>query len=762
MKTVRGYGLFLSIVLCTVLAGAGLARAQSLALEVHGTPDPVRPGQRVVYTLQVSNTSATTPSGAFWINVNLPQHATVDERPGSYSATGNRYGSIVYYQLESLPPGEQVQRQITLLVDNTAQNPPPPDGTQISLSAQLTANDVNIGSLVTAHVVVRALPPGVDLALKADRGRWPAGAQQSVDVYFANTSDNARPLLLRTTLPNGTSLVSAAQGGSAAGNVVTWELGTVPAHTHGRRRLVFAVNGNVATGSLLRLASELRETAGGATLIGHTFVGHVAVTSLEIAIAGAPDPILPGKDIVYRIQVSNRHATTPSEAGWALVQLPKLATVVRRPGSYSATGDRFGSLVWYQLPSIAPGDSLVYQLVVGIDNTAQLPPPPFGTLISANAWLYDQAPQAVSAVVAVGTGDKLDLAFKGAPSLVAAGQELVYTATFGNTGDSDAAARLRVRTPLGTSFVSATEGGMLDGDSVVWELGALRAHHHGARTATFRVDASTGAGTLIQAEGELLDGSGRSLVRRANVAKVAAPEPATLAFTASRQTALGGDTIIYQLTYTNTSTTTPSATQWLAVSLPEYTSVSMRPGSYSATGDRFGSLVYYQLPTLAAGASSSYQLTLTVDSSSAHPPPALGEILVADAYVESLRVETHTPVGSNVQVYVPDAGPGSSADDGGVDGSTDGTGSDAGADGSTAGSDAGQSGTTGDDAGSSKPSDDGDPDAGTAGGGGKGNGGGKGGGCSVASSSPSVLPALLTCLLAALWLLRRRLPRSRA
>jgi len=128
-----------------------------------------------------------------------------------------------------------------------------------------------------------------------------------------------------------------------------------------------------------------------------------------------------------------------------------------------------------------------------------------------------------------------------APASVAWGQNITYTITYGNTGNSAAnAVVIRNPMPAGTTFVSATGGGALVGGSVEWSLGALGAGITG-QTVTFTV-LPTVAGDITNA-GYTIEGTALAAVAGASVVtSVAAPvgTPQSIVFGPVPVVAVGG------------------------------------------------------------------------------------------------------------------------------------------------------------------------------------------------------------------------------
>ncbi|EIM71698.1 hypothetical protein A3SI_20302 [Nitritalea halalkaliphila LW7] len=87
---------------------------------------------------------------------------------------------------------------------------------------------------------------------------------------------------------------------------------------------------------------------------------------------------------------------------------------------------------------------------------------------------------------------------KSAPMTVIAGNNLTYSFTLTNTGAGPARnVEVRDRIPAGVNFVSASMGGSLVGEEVVWSLGELAAGASVTLTLEVMVPANVAMGTVI-------------------------------------------------------------------------------------------------------------------------------------------------------------------------------------------------------------------------------------------------------------------------
>ncbi len=99
---------------------------------------------------------------------------------------------------------------------------------------------------------------------------------------------------------------------------------------------------------------------------------------------------------------------------------------------------------------------------------------------------------------------------KSAPATVPSGANLTYTISYSNTGTANATnVIIRDPLPVGTTFVSATNGGMLIGGNVVYNIGTVIAGG-GTQTVSFTVTVNTAPGGTVDNNNYTIEGDGVS------------------------------------------------------------------------------------------------------------------------------------------------------------------------------------------------------------------------------------------------------------
>lgn len=167
------------------------------------TPAEITPCDSVTYTLTVTNTGTGAAS-----NVKI-----MDDLTGGQTSDGK---SNLAWDIGTLGAGQSQTRTFTTKVSKTG---------SYTNNARATAdNGLTATSNDTSYVVKQA----VLQITKACPQMVFLGRPATFKINVTNTGDApATGVVVTDTMAQGQSFVSASDGGSAAGNVVTWNLGTL-------------------------------------------------------------------------------------------------------------------------------------------------------------------------------------------------------------------------------------------------------------------------------------------------------------------------------------------------------------------------------------------------------------------------------------------------------------------------------------------------------------------------------------------------------
>ena len=546
---------------------AAWAQTGPLSVAVSATPDTVQPGQVIEYTFIASNTGtvALTNVGLSYLVPNNTKSGTDAYYAAGTKLTGN-FGTI--------PPGQSRVVLVTVKVDQanaTTGAQPPPDGTVITLNA-IASN--NTESATAAVDVTVAAVPTYNVQIRTEEQNFAGpGATVSYLVRFSKLRATGGGSALRVVLPTGTSFVSATDGGVPDSGAVQWDLGNLAAGQSGLRRVSVSLDPGLPVGSLFGAQAEVGDTANSANSARHAvYTGLHATTALGLTVTAVPDAVLPGSAILYEVIATNHTAAALNNVN--LGYLVPLNTGSGTDAYYPA-----GTYLTAGIGNLPPGQSrteLITVLVKKANATTGATAPPDGSL--AHLEVSATSNESFSADAAVDVAINAAPAFSVSidnddPSAAAPGATLNYTVSFGNTGANDAAALLRVPVPVGTTFVSASDGGAPGGDGVIqWNLGSVGTGQTGTRKFSVSAGPTLGAGSVVPTLAEVRDPATTALFGAATSADALhASTVLALSVTASPATTVQpGGTINYTVTATNRTDTALSNVS-LAYLVPENT-----------------------------------------------------------------------------------------------------------------------------------------------------------------------------------------------
>jgi hypothetical protein len=592
-----------------------------------GSPDPVAPGESIVYKIDIGNQSSVTATGTFKVTATVPQTTTITGFPVVCNVTC-RYGGYVTWSNLTLAAGASAHLQFTAVVDNSVTNPPPADGAILSSDVTVSIGGGTITT--TAAVAVTTGSKTLDLAISGTPNRVVPGGMLTYTLSYGNRGSAGVPTLLHVPVPVGTTFVSATGGGAVNGGAVEWNLGTLPSGFFDQRDFTVQVGAGLASGTFISAVAELRDSTSQQSLVRDSASNMVSgATLLSMTVKGTPNPVLAGGAIVYEIDIANLSTNTATGTFNVTATVPQSTTITGFPVVCSVTC-RYGGYVTWSNPSLAAGASAHLQFTAVVDNSATNPPPPNGSILVTDVTAFAFGGMTVRSAIVVGNGSQLDLAISGTPNRVVPGGMLTYTLSYGNRGSAGVPTLLHVPVPVGTTFVSATGGGAVNGGAVEWNLGTLPSGFFDQRDFTVQVEAGVASGTFISAAAELRDpASQQSLVRNSASNMVSSSTLLSMTVKAAPNPVLAGGAIVYEIDIANLSTNTATGTFNVTATVPQSTTITGFPVVCNVTC-RYGGYVTWSNPSLAAGASTHLQFTAVVDNSASNPPPPNGSILVTD------------------------------------------------------------------------------------------------------------------------------------
>jgi uncharacterized repeat protein (TIGR01451 family) len=521
--------------------------------------DPVRPGEALRATLTATNRSDATVFGAV-LRARMPTEGVNVINQAYISGGANCGGNcspydLVGWNIGTLAPGASVTVSLPAVVTAGFAS-----GRLIGLQAELRADGV---PMVLARRTVSNDADGLlALALDADKDSVMPGETLRYTLTFGNRgSSSATGSVLRLPLPSGTSFVSANGGGSFAGGVVSWNLGTLPAGQSGRRQVLVNVAAGLGSGTLLpvnaaTLSGESAVTGpeqSRASLVTRVQANPV----LDLSYASNADPTRPGEALRTRLTVSNRSDATVF--GTVLrARMPTEGVNVINQAYLSGGGNCGGNcspydLVTWTLGTLAPGAAVTLSLPAPV--TAAFGS---GRLIAQEAEVRADGVPMMTArhTVAVDPDGALALAVDADKDAVAPGERLLYAITYGNRGTvALTGVTLSFPLPEGATLSSAG-GGTVSGSTVSWSLGTLQAGSGGRRVLSVIIPADAPAHRRLLVDAAELSGSsavtGLEQARASLVTRIMPVNPLKLALAFQRNPVGAGQPLVATVRVRNT------------------------------------------------------------------------------------------------------------------------------------------------------------------------------------------------------------------
>ncbi len=525
---------------------------ETLALSMTARPDPVRPGQHITYEMTITNRSSQDVAGVTLRNrvPNYVENIDGDE-VGADCDFSCQPGELMTWDLGTLPAG--ASRTAVYAAKVLSGNEAPADGSVLSSRAVVSAG-ASVGATSTTDVLVDATP-ALTLGVVEDREPVRPGQTLTYRLTYANPGPvSLSSVTLQAPLPLGVSFVSASDGGQVSNGAVEWNLGTVGPGGSGQRTFTVSANSDLDTGHILEIQAEVSDGQETARAVAATVVQ--SDPQLALSMTARPDPVRPGQHVTYEMTVTNR-----SSQDVAGVELRNTVPgYVENIDEDEVGGDchfscQPGETMFWSLGTLPAGESrtVVYAAQVRSGNEA----PPNNALIgsSATAFAGDGVGASASADVLVDAEPHLALSMTEDRDPVAPAEALTYTLVYANPGAvSLSDVTLRVQLPEGTSFQSASGGGVIEDGIIEWELDELSIDETGLRSFTVNADPSAEDEPVLVGQAKISSSeSAQSVAQALTATGVQSDAPLSLSMTTGLPSVQPGGHISYEMTVTNRS-----------------------------------------------------------------------------------------------------------------------------------------------------------------------------------------------------------------
>jgi len=417
-------------------------------------PDPVLPGGLVTYTIRLSNVSEESYGGLVMAD-RVPVNTTLHWASDDYEETEG----VVSWSVGSLGVGEQVTRTMVVQVDEGLT-----DGTLLD-NGEYGANSEELTRPVMGvPVQTRVGVPLLEITKTAYPDPVRGGGTLTYTLEVKNNGGiEATEVWISDRVPVNTVFSWASDGGEETEGVVTWSIAELGAGETLERTMVVVVAEGLADGTEIENAEygvECQEVPEGVT--GAVVTTTVREPVISIEKSGQPDPVLPGGELTYTIEVSN-------DGGWEATGVVITDRIPADTSFHWASdgGELMGEAVSWTVGSLEPGKSLERTLVVtvaeGLSDNTVLDNDQYGVR-------SDEIGPVMGTPITTLVGlPMLTISKEVEPELAFPGGEVEYTLTVSNEGHHvGTGVAITDRVPLETEFAWVLDGGELAGDEVRW------------------------------------------------------------------------------------------------------------------------------------------------------------------------------------------------------------------------------------------------------------------------------------------------------
>ncbi len=432
-----------------------------------------------------------------------------------------------------------------------------------------------------------------------------AGATLTYTLIYTNQSNvTATNVWITDTLPTSVTLnTSSLPTTTQLGNVIGWNISSVPPYSNSQILLTVLVNSPLISGTLLTNTAAI-------TTFGMLSENTARVTTtvesshtLVIVKSDSPDPVDAGATLDYTLT----YTVTGNElAVNATVTdtLPANTIFDSASGGITPVG---GVLTW-NLGTLSPPDSGVLTYSVGVSS-----PLPNGTVLTNTGQMFDTnggLPIASTVTTTVVSSHTLHLLKRDNPDPVDAGTTLSYTLAYSVTGNETAqSVSITDTVPADTGFASASGGVIPVGGIVTWNMGDLAPGAAGVLTMAVTVDTPLPNGTVLTNTGRMVDMNGGLPVSSTVTTTVVSSHTLHLLKSDNSDPVNAGGTLTYTLAYSVTGNEIAQSVS-ITDTVPADTAFASASGGVSPVGG----VVTWPLGNLLPGAAGTLTMTVLVDN----------------------------------------------------------------------------------------------------------------------------------------------------
>ncbi|PIQ76580.1 hypothetical protein COU78_02635 [Candidatus Peregrinibacteria bacterium CG10_big_fil_rev_8_21_14_0_10_49_24] len=464
---------------------------------------------------------------------------------------------------------------------------------------------------------------GPEFAMSKTDGRSTAapGETLTYTITVENISNkNATGVTVLDTLPTNVTFVSADSGGVHSNGTITWNNISVNANSSVTLTVIAQVNANVANGTVITNTAGIPNVI----TVADTTTVSTQVPTFSISKTDNLATATPGQSLTYLITVQNTSAFNATNVSVT----DTLPSQVIYNGS-SDNGSVNGQIVTWSGLSIAAGQQKTLTVTATVNGST-----PNGTVVTNIAQVVN-GPSATDITTIQGGQPLLTISKTDNRTTAKVNEILTYVITMQNS-TSVTATNVGVTDTLpgDVTFVSATNGGTANGQTVTWGNLTINGSSTISLTVQARVNSAVPDNTILTNTAQIVGGLSAT---DTTTVEGGTPDPnnVTIDLSDDRDPVDPGESFCYTIQVNNLNSaelTNQTVTQTLD-GMTEYQSASDN-GSHSSR------IITWRNVTLPGNGTKTFNSCVKVDEDT-----ELDELLTSKAFINSKSDTENTRVG---------------------------------------------------------------------------------------------------------------------
>ncbi|MBS3128937.1 DUF11 domain-containing protein [Candidatus Woesearchaeota archaeon] len=456
------------------------------------SPDPVRNGSEITYTIVLNNTGGTTARNVTFVETYDGNTTGVRVVSPAANSTAN-----ITWFIENLYPGNHSTINITVRVNSSVAN-----GTPINNTVFVTYNDSLVASYFrsNASIVTSVSHEPVLVVTKSDTDPVQNGSNMVYTFIFNNTGFvTVYNISLFETFDGNTTFVSATPAASDAANT-EWFIARIFPGNHSTINITQKVNSTTLNATSVNntafvtyndsiISTYLRSNVSILTTV-------VSSPHLEFYKLDSPDPVQDGSTIDYVIVINNTGGTTAKNVTFVEVAYDGNTTHV----SLSPVANNSPTNTTWFFENIYPGNHTTINITRRVNTSVANGTPINNTVfVTYNDSQFPSYFRSNASILTTVINSPILVVTKvDSPDPVQNGSEMTYTIVLNNTGGSTAWNITIAETfDANTSFVIATPNANNSPTNTIWFVERIFPGNHSTINITRKVNSATQNATTL-------------------------------------------------------------------------------------------------------------------------------------------------------------------------------------------------------------------------------------------------------------------------